>query len=72
MNTLVPLYSGHAFRHHFQEQINTNMVIFLGNEPLYSGYLFIVDTLSGNQWCPLLGGFTVKDYNDYMADWDIF
>ena len=28
-------------------------------EPLYSGHLYIADTFSEHQWCPLLRGFTV-------------
>ena len=43
----------------FRNQTSSAVVKLLYLKPLYSGHLSIADTLSENQWCPLLRGFTV-------------
>ena len=42
-----------------KNQLSTSMFNPLYFEPLYSGHLYVADTFSENQWCPLLRGFTV-------------
>ena len=43
----------------FRNQTSSAVVKLLYLKPLYSGHLSIADTLSENQWCPLLRGVTV-------------